>query len=123
MIKGVYGVICILIALYCLYIAEKCRRKKEVMAKPTSQVCLAGAVVVLCNSITLFSDNPMIVSIGFSSMFVCTNVFLVFFVGIYGTVNRNRTDFKNILCDHLGIYYSGFDFTFIKFLDKFCIGI
>lgn len=78
MIKGVYGVICILIALYCLYIAEKCRRKKEVMAKPTSQVCLAGAVVVLCNSITLFSDNPMIVSIGFSSMFVCTNVFLYF---------------------------------------------
>lgn len=78
MIKGIYGIVCILIVLYCLYTADKCRRKKESMAKATARVCLSGAAIVLCNSITLFFNNFMAMSFAFSCMFVCANVFLYF---------------------------------------------
>ena len=78
MIKGVYGILCILIMLHCLYVTGKCSKRKEAMAKATARVCLSGALIVVCNSITLFSNNPMAMSVAFSCMFVCTNVFLYF---------------------------------------------
>ncbi len=78
MLKSIYGIVCILIALYCLYITDKCRKKKEKIAEKTARVCLTGAAFVLCNSITLFSDHIRIVSIAFSCMMVCADVFLYF---------------------------------------------
>ena len=78
MVKGVYGIVCILIVAYCLYIADKCRKEKKEMAKATAKVCLSGAVIVLFNSVTLFFNHPFIMSIGYCGMFICSNIFLYF---------------------------------------------
>ncbi len=89
MIKGVYGIVCVLIAMYCLYVAEKCRSKKETMAKATTKVCLSGGAIVLCNSITLFFNDSMIMSIAFSCMFVCANIFLYFLLDYTVQLTKN----------------------------------
>jgi len=78
MLKEVYGIICALITVFCLFMAEKCRRRTEGMAKATERVCISGAAIVLCNSITLVFNTPLIMSAAFSCMFVCANVFLYF---------------------------------------------
>ncbi len=78
MAKTIYGIVCIFIVVYCLYIADKCHKKKEVMSGPAAKVCLSGAGIVLFNSFTLLSNNAQIMSAAFCCMFVCANIFLYF---------------------------------------------
>lgn len=79
MLKIVYGILCVFIAVYCFHIADKCRRKKEEsMSAATAKVCLSGAFIVLFNSITLFFNDAMLMSVAYSCMFSAANIFLYF---------------------------------------------
>lgn len=78
MIQDIYGIVCILIACYCLHIVDKCRRTKKTMAEATTRVCLSAAAVVLCNSVALLFHNSLIVSLAFSCVYISANIFLFF---------------------------------------------
>jgi len=78
MIKLIYGIACVLIALFCLCMAVKCRKKKDSMSGITAALCFSGGLVVLFYSMTLFFSDSFRASVAISVVLVCIDVFVYF---------------------------------------------
>lgn len=78
MLRTSYGIICIAISLFCLYMMQLCRKKQVQMSKVSQLVCLSGALLVFFNSLTLFFQTPVACHIALSGMLVCADFFLYF---------------------------------------------
>lgn len=78
MIKLIYGITCVLIALFCLCMAGKCRKKKDGMAGVTAVLCFSGGLFVLFYSMTLFFQDSFRASVAISAVWVCFDVFVYY---------------------------------------------
>ena len=76
--KLIYGIICVMISVYCLYITGMCRKKQEDIAGVTAKVCLSGALFSLLNAFTLFFEIQMLYLVALCGMFLCADIFLYF---------------------------------------------
>lgn len=77
MIRTAYGIICIIVSIYCMYVVNKCReKKKEGMYRITRGLCFAGGVLVLFNAGTLLANTPLLCSFFLSCMLVCADLFM-----------------------------------------------
>lgn len=78
MLKMIYGITCQLIALYCLYMAGKCCKKKDDMSNITAALCLSGGLFVLFYSMTLFFTDSFRASVAISVVHICLDIFIYF---------------------------------------------
>lgn len=78
MIKQLYGIACVFIAIFCLCMAGKCRKKKDDMSGITASLCLSGGFYVFFYAMTLFFSDSLRASMAISSAHVCADVFVYF---------------------------------------------
>lgn len=88
MLKLIYGIICVIISVYCLYMADRCRKKQEDIAGVTAKVCLSGALFALWNAGTICFNTPLLRLIAMSGTFLCADIILCFFLEYTARVTK-----------------------------------